>query len=106
MHDFGNSGFFDPDQLNVTAGAPFQIALSNAGPDFVHNMRIDGNDNEFFTGDDIMTVCLTNCFDPPPNPTLLDVGGTGQVSGTLTAPGTYDFLCDVHTDMTGTITAN
>jgi plastocyanin len=102
MQDQGNSGVFVPAQFNVTAGQAFQVELTNSGPDFQHNMRIDGNDSNFYTPDDLVTVCNTGCFDP----TLLDPGGTGQVSGTLTAPGTYDFLCDVHPDMLGTITAN
>jgi plastocyanin len=106
MHDQGNSGFFDPAQLQVTAGQAFQISLTNAGPVSAHNVRIDADDNGFFVGNDFVTVCLSNCFDPPPNPTLLNPGGTGQVSGTLAAPGTYNFVCDSHPDMLGTITAN
>jgi plastocyanin len=102
MADVGNSGFFDPDQLTVPAGAPFQIDLTNEGPDSAHNMRINGDDNVPYTGDDIVTVCSTGCLDP----TVLNPGGTGQNSGTLTDAGTYDFFCDLHPDMTGTITAN
>jgi plastocyanin len=99
MRDSGNGGFFDPAQFNVTAGQAFTVNLTNAGPDTAHNMRIAGNNNTFFDLDDMLSN--PDFMEPPPAGT-----STGTVSGTLTNPGTYDFQCDFHPEMVGTVTAN
>jgi plastocyanin len=87
--------FFDPQQLDVTAGQAFVIDVSNVGS-AIHNVRVAGDDNQFDTGDDILS---------PPDVIL--GGNSAQLGGILASPGTYDFQCDFHPlQMTGTVTAN
>jgi plastocyanin len=87
--------FFDPQQLDVTAGQAFVIDVSNVGS-AIHNVHLDGDDDQFDTGDDIVS-----------SPDVILGGNSAQVGGILASPGIYNFRCDFHPDqMTGTITAS
>jgi len=87
--------FFDPQQLDVTAGQAFVIDVSNVGS-AIHNVHLDGDDDQFDTGDDILS-----------SPDVILGGNSAQVGRIHASPGTYDFRCDFHPDqMTGTITAS
>jgi plastocyanin len=85
---------FEPRELFVNAEGAFRITLTNVGQ-YVHNMRIAGEDNEFETDDDIVLT-----------PFAEKGGGTAELTGQIDKPGTYKFRCDFHpTEMSGTITA-
>ena len=80
---------FDSDQLTVPAGAPFQIAFDNqeAQP---HNVAVhEGSPTgpSIFQGD-IITGPAQITYDVP-----------------ALNPGSYAFICTVHPNMTGTLTA-
>ena len=73
-------------ELTVPAGEPVEIVLDNqeAAP---HNIAIsDASGASVFTGEIVSSKQVTNAV-----PAL--------------APGTYTFICEVHPDMKGTITA-
>jgi len=83
---------FEPAALTVEAGKSFRINVVNNGA-VIHNLRIAGPDGAFRTEDDIAMAT-------PVNP-----GGTGQVSGKIDTPGTYQFRDDFNpTTLTGTLT--
>ena len=76
----------------MEAGKSFRLNLVNNGT-VIHNLRIAGPDGAFRTDDDVAIVT-------PVNP-----GGTGQVSGKIDTPGTYQFRDDFNpTILTGTLT--
>lgn len=77
---------FDRTSLAVGAGSPFAIVFENrdSGP---HNVSIRGGSSPL----------TTEIFDGPATRTY--------VYPSLTA-GSYTFICDVHPEMTGTLTAN
>lgn len=77
---------FQPETLVVPAGTPVEILFDNQD-EAPHNIAIKGGDGVTgFKGEII---------------------GKGQVKNQVPAmaPGTYTFWCEVHPDMTGTITA-
>ncbi len=78
---------FDPTQVSVKAGQAFSIAFDNqeAAP---HNVAIsDASGASVFKGEIVSSAKVTYAV-----PAL--------------AAGAYPFICDVHPDMKGTITAN
>jgi plastocyanin len=77
---------FAPTEVSVKAGAPFSIAFANQ-EGVPHNIQIkDASGASVFKGDIITSTTITYAV-----PAL--------------AAGTYPFVCEVHPDMTGTITA-
>jgi plastocyanin len=83
---------FEPAALTVEAGKSFSINLVNNGS-VIHNLRIAGPDGAFRTDDDVAMAA-------PVEP-----GATGQVSGKMDGPGTYQFRDDFNpTILTGTLT--
>ena len=77
---------FSPTQVSVTVGTPFSIAFDNQ-EGVPHNIAIkDASGASVFKGDIITSTTITYAV-----PAL--------------AAGTYPFVCEVHPDMTGTITA-
>ncbi len=73
--------------LSAPAGAPFQIAFDNQDAGTPHNIDIkDAGGASVFKGD-IFNGVATKTYDVGP----------------LTA-GSYTFVCDVHPNMTGTLT--
>jgi plastocyanin len=78
---------FDPTTLSAPAGAPFQIKFAN-NDTVPHNVEIkDASGASVFKGE-IFSGIGTRTYDVP----------------ALTA-GTYQFVCDVHPNMVGTLTA-
>lgn len=91
----GNS-FFQPNQIEVSAGQRFRINLTNNGT-FVHNLRISGPNGEYDDG--------PRAVDDLVSSTDIEGGETGELVGQIDVPGTYPFRCDFHpTVQTGTIT--
>jgi plastocyanin len=77
---------FQPTEVAAPADEPFTIVLDNQ-EDLPHNLQVkDASGAEVFNGQII---------------------NKGQVSNAIPAlaAGSYPFLCQVHPDMTGTITA-
>lgn len=78
---------FDPTTLSAPAGAPFQIKFAN-NESVPHNVDIkDASGASVFKGE-VFSGVDTRTYDVP----------------ALTA-GTYQFVCDVHANMVGTLTA-
>jgi plastocyanin/mono/diheme cytochrome c family protein len=89
--DMGDN-LFDPNVLVARPGQKVVINLTNVGQ-AVHNMRQAMGDNNFDTGDDVVST-----------PDAVDPGATATIEFTIDQVGTYDFRCDFHpVDMTGTI---
>jgi mono/diheme cytochrome c family protein/plastocyanin len=79
---------FTTTDVTAPAGAPFTIHFDNQDPGMVHNVAIlDGSGTEVFHGDIFPGVASKD----------YDVDA-------LTA-GTYKFVCSVHANMTGSLTA-
>ena len=81
---------FDTDTLEVPADTPFQIAFTNNDAGIPHNVAIhQGTPTgpEVWKGD-IFNGVATRVYDVPALPA-----------------GTYGFVCSVHPNMTGTLTA-
>jgi plastocyanin len=78
---------FQPTEVAAPADEPFTIVLDNQ-EDLPHNIQVKDS-----TGADVFTGEIINI---------------GQVSNEIPAlaAGSYTFLCQVHPDMTGTITAS
>ncbi len=85
--------FFDSDTFTVSPGQQVTFNLTNDGT-AIHNMRVDGGDDEYETDDDTVS-----------DPDLFQAGDTGTL--VWTAPdetGTIIFRCDFHPiEMIGTI---
>lgn len=82
-----------PSDFLVATGAQVTLNLTNAGT-AIHNVRIAGEDGEYNTGDDAVSV-----------PDLVNPGDTAVVE--WTAPdeaGDYKYQCDIHPNLGGTIT--
>jgi len=78
---------FDPTTLSVASGQPFSITFDNEDAGIPHNIDIkDAAGASVFKGD-IFNGVATQTY---------------QVASLL--PGTYTFVCDVHPNMTGTLT--
>jgi plastocyanin len=81
---------YDVSQIEVPANQPFQIEFTNNDAGIPHNVAIhEGSPtgNAVFTGE-IVTGVTTVTYDVPALPA-----------------GTYGFVCTVHPNMTGTLTA-
>ena len=70
---------YSPNPISVKVGAKVTVTNDDGT---VHTLT--ANDGQFDTGD-------------------LDGGASGTI--TITAPGTYKYICDIHNYMTGTIEA-
>jgi plastocyanin len=80
---------FDPTEISLPAGQASTITFDNQDAGTPHNIDIGADDTfstSLFTGE-IVTGVATTDYNVP----ALD-------------PGTYPFRCDVHTNMTGTVT--
>ena len=78
---------FEPTAVTVEAGEPFAIVMDNQ-EDAPHNIAIrDGSGAEVFKGEIVSKQQITYQIE-------------------ALTPGTYPFICEVHPNMTGTITAN
>jgi len=79
---------FDKAELNVAPDLAFQIVFANNDAGVPHNVEIkDGGGASVFNGE-IFPGVATRTYDVQPLPA-----------------GTYQFLCTVHPNMTGTLTA-
>jgi plastocyanin len=76
---------FEPQSLTLAAGVPVHLVLQNADNGIPHNLHITGS------GQDIVKTDITT----GPSTQNLDIGPL--------QPGGYSFVCDIHTNMTGTI---
>ncbi len=85
--------FFEASEFTLSPGQQVTFNLTNDGQ-AIHNMRVDGGDDEYDTDDDTVS-----------DPDLFQAGDTGTL--VWTAPdetGTIIFRCDFHpTEMIGTI---
>jgi plastocyanin len=82
-----------PSDFTVGAGDTLILNLTNDGT-AIHNVRIAGVDGEYNTDDDAVS-----------DPDLISAGDTGTV--TWEAPneaGEYEYKCDIHPNLGGTIT--
>jgi len=79
---------YDTSTLTVPAGKPFTLAFDNRDAGIPHNVAIhDGSGTELFKGE-IITGPKVIVYQVPALPA-----------------GTYTFVCSVHPNMTGTVTA-
>jgi plastocyanin len=79
---------FETKDLKAPAGAPFQIEFDNKDAGIPHNIAIkDASGSDVFTGE-IFPGVAVKTYDIPALPA-----------------GAYTFVCTVHANMTGTITA-
>lgn len=81
---------FEQAEVNVPAGEPFQIEFANNDPGVPHDVTIregDANGADVFNGE-IFNGVETRTYDVP----ALDAGA-------------YAFVCSVHPNMVGTLTA-
>jgi plastocyanin len=80
---------FGQTNLSIRAGEKYTLALRNAGQ-AVHNLRIEN-----VKGSDGKDVAVP----------LVEPGKTASTTFSVSAPGTYQFVCDVHpAEMRGTLT--
>jgi plastocyanin len=81
---------YDTDSLEVPADTPFQIVFTNNDAGIPHNVAIhkDSPTGELVWQGDIFNGVETRTYDVPALPA-----------------GTYGFVCSVHPNMTGTLTA-
>jgi len=81
---------YDTDSLEVPANTPFQIVFTNNDAGIPHNVAIhkDSPTGELVWQGDIFNGVETRTYDVPALPA-----------------GTYGFVCAVHPNMTGTLTA-
>ena len=76
---------FDPDEVEVAADEPVTIVIDNRDEGVNHNIHVEDA--------------------PEPNKTRLELG-TSQQALTVTLPaGDYEFVCDIHPNMRGTLAA-
>ena len=75
-----------PKVLTLAAGVPVHVSFQNADNGIPHNLHISGSGQDVVKSDIITGPAARN----------LDIGPLG--------PGAYGFVCDVHPNMTGTIT--
>lgn len=78
---------FDPTELTAPAGQPFTLDFDNQDAGIPHNVQIfDPSGGSAFKGD-IFNGVATKAYNVP-----------------ALQPGSYKFICDVHPNMTGTLT--
>jgi plastocyanin len=77
---------YDQASLTLAPGAPIQLTFQNADAGIPHNLHISGSGQDVVKGD-IVTGPASQTF------------AIGPLQ-----PGGYDFVCDVHPNMKGTIT--
>jgi plastocyanin len=76
---------FDPDEVEVPADEPVTVVIDNRDEGVNHNIHVEDA--------------------PAPNRTELEQG-VSQQALTVTLPaGEYEFVCDIHPTMTGTMVA-
>lgn len=83
-----SSTAFDATEFTVPADAPFQIHFSNDEAGVPHNVEVKDGSGATVVRGDIITGVAEATYDVP-----------------ALAAGSYPFLCSVHPNMTGTITA-
>ena len=74
---------FDPDEVRVAAGEPVTIVIDNRDEGVNHNIHVEDA--------------------PAPNKTALERGVSQQSLTVTLEAGEYDFVCDIHPNMTGTM---
>jgi plastocyanin len=77
---------FEPADVSLPSGTPLRIVLDNQGAGVPHNIKIVQGGREIGK-----------------SPIITGPGQTEVRFGPLT-PGTYQFVCEVHPNMTGTLT--
>jgi plastocyanin len=88
LHISAQNIAFDTNQLEAPAGQAFVLEFNNNDPGVPHNVEIkDANGMSMFKGQ-IITGPATISYQVP-----------------ALAAGSYMFVCDVHPNMTGTLTA-
>ncbi len=83
-----SSTAFDANEFTVPADAPFQIHFKNNEAGVPHNVEVKDGTGASLVRGDIITGVAEATYDVP-----------------ALAAGAYPFLCSVHPNMTGTITA-
>lgn len=78
---------FQPQAVTVPAGVPFTLVLDNRDNGIPHNLAVRGQDGSVIAKGEIVT-----------GPARADLVVTPLVAGS------YGFVCEVHPNMTGTIT--
>lgn len=76
---------FDPDAVEVAAEEPVTIVIDNRDDGVDHNIHVEDA--------------------PSPDKTPLERGPSRQALTVTLPAGEYDFVCDIHPAMTGTIVA-
>ena len=76
---------FDPDEVTVPAGEPVTIVIDNRDKGVNHNIHVEDA--------------------PAPNKTSLELGESQQALTVTLPAGDYEFVCDIHPNMTGTMVA-
>jgi plastocyanin len=76
---------FDPDEVRVPAGEPVSIVLDNRDDGVNHNLHVVGA--------------------PAADKTALERGPSQQALIVTLDVGEYEFVCDIHPDMTGSLLA-
>jgi plastocyanin len=79
---------FNPTSLTAPADQPFQILFKNNDQDIPHNVEIKDPAGAVVFNGEIFNGIAERTYDIPP-----------------LAPASYPFICSVHPNMTGTLTA-